>query len=552
MKQRKLFFQLITVLSFSVAIGLASCSNDPDGDTGGGKETTEEGYFSTVIRTGTGIRTRAATPSETGIPIESKVNEVRLVLYDPTNPANMPVDYAFDYTALHKDPNANNQQGDLQGDDVHERVNLSVFTPKAKMVKKKDYKLLVIVNPTDEMKNRTQVNQTYADFYDYAHKGNVEELIGDNKNDFAMTNWQGLVTVEAQHIANTEEEAYTQKQNVFLDRMVAKVMADYTPDGSGIPGRVKTENGTATAIAWGLDVTNKSTYYMRHAAPMNNGQVESTLTDDRNQMYATDPNFEGFSLSYYDEYFAANGTGPYSRPDNPLDPNNGSFNTIGLTDVTFDFGPGTWKYALENTMQAVEQYRDVTTSVILAIDYVPAVTSIDDQVTIGGVPYFSYNGYVFTGGQLDDILSGNIDVENHPLLKNMVAHLTAARIVYGSDFATYYNTQNFSSNQIIYHASATNYYRMPLRHFDDILQPEPMDYGRFGLVRNNVYKLTLKEVTAAGGINFTDPEDPSGPSGPDESTDGWIVAEVEILDWVIRGQDVKAGEPVPKPPIPEV
>lgn len=548
MKKRKLLFKMIPALALCLAIGLSSCSDDPEGDIKGGKGIAGEGYFAIVVRTSNGSSTRANTLTETGIPIESKVNKIRIVLYDPTNPSNMPVKYAFDYTNLHIDPSANNNQGDLLGEDIHDRSSLWVFTPKAQSVAKKDYKMLIIINPTAEMISRTQVNQTYSGFYDFAHKCNVEELIGTGKDNFVMTNWQGLVSVEAQNIGETEDEAYTKKTNIYVDRAVSKVVVDYKQEG-GTTGNVKTTNGTATVVAWGLDVTNKSTYYIRHSAEMNNGQPESKLVDDRKQFYAIDPNYQGYSLSYYNEYFAANGTDPYTMPDNPVDPIYGLFNTIGLTDVNNSWGADTWEYMLENTMQAVEQYRDVSTAVIMAVDYIPATSSIDDQVLIGAVPYYSYGGYVFTGGQLDEIEAGNIDVDDHPLLKNMVADLTAAKAVFGTDFASYSNSDNFSSNHVLYHANATNYYRIPIRHFDDVLQPVQMAYGRFGVVRNNVYKVTLSEIKGAGGIDFTKPEDPSGPKGPDESTDGWIVSQIEILDWVVRGQEINAGDPVN--PIPE-
>ena len=101
MKRRILSFKLIPAIVFYLAIGF-SCSDEPNGGNGDGENATEDGYFAVVVRTGSSSNnTRSNTSTETGIPKESKVNEVRFVLYDPINPSNMPVKYAFDYTAFH-------------------------------------------------------------------------------------------------------------------------------------------------------------------------------------------------------------------------------------------------------------------------------------------------------------------------------------------------------------------------------------------------------------------------------------------------------------------
>ena len=62
--------------------------------------------------------------------------------------------------------------------------------------------------------------------------------------------------------------------------------------------------------------------------------------------------------------------------------------------------------------------------------------------------------------------------------------------------------------------------------------------GRWGVVRNNWYVLTLKKIT---GIGSPVPEDFSGNETPDDNppTSYFITAEVHILPWVKRTQDVE-------------
>jgi len=62
--------------------------------------------------------------------------------------------------------------------------------------------------------------------------------------------------------------------------------------------------------------------------------------------------------------------------------------------------------------------------------------------------------------------------------------------------------------------------------------------GRWGVVRNNWYSLTLKKIS---GIGSPVPENFSGKETPDDNppTSYFITAEVHILPWVKRTQEVK-------------
>ena len=61
--------------------------------------------------------------------------------------------------------------------------------------------------------------------------------------------------------------------------------------------------------------------------------------------------------------------------------------------------------------------------------------------------------------------------------------------------------------------------------------------GRWGVVRNNWYSLTLKSIS---GIGSPVPEDFSSNATPDDNppTSYFITAEVHILPWVKRTQEV--------------
>lgn len=87
------------------------------------------------------------------------------------------------------------------------------------------------------------------------------------------------------------------------------------------------------------------------------------------------------------------------------------------------------------------------------------------------------------------------------------------------------------------------YYVVPIRHF---AKSEVADYtggeyqpnhlGRYGIVRNNYYQITINDITQPGEP-ITDPTvDPS--IDKDDETNYWINVSIKVLSWKVRTQDV--------------
>ncbi len=93
--------------------------------------------------------------------------------------------------------------------------------------------------------------------------------------------------------------------------------------------------------------------------------------------------------------------------------------------------------------------------------------------------------------------------------------------------------------ELSYNIDGVNYYRVPLRHFNNETQPEAMAYGRFGVVRNNVYELTVGSIVGPGRVTI-DPD----PEIPDEWIAGFISVRLQILPWILRVYDQPIGEQV--------
>ncbi len=95
------------------------------------------------------------------------------------------------------------------------------------------------------------------------------------------------------------------------------------------------------------------------------------------------------------------------------------------------------------------------------------------------------------------------------------------------------------------------YYYYWNRHNDN-QQDGVMGVMEFGVVRNNVYKLSVTEINKFGHPSPSDPDDPTRPStdpdpdpdepdpnNPDETEEVYLKVEVEILPWVVRVNEIE-------------
>ena len=93
--------------------------------------------------------------------------------------------------------------------------------------------------------------------------------------------------------------------------------------------------------------------------------------------------------------------------------------------------------------------------------------------------------------------------------------------------------------------SGFTYYIARVKHFGDVLTPWKVDdpkygddnisfLGRYGMLRNNWYELTVNSVSGPGY-----PEVPTvKPTVPDDDDDKYVSVSVKVLDWAKRSQTV--------------
>ena len=582
----------LAVLLLSMGVVLSACSSDspadePDPTPGPGEETAY-GYFALkAADSNVPTATRDPQPGdpdydniEVGTRDESNITSIRVVLY---NAATGVVNYTFDYATSTDGTGGVDASSIVVG--AGSGGKYTPFPPtggytsngiisgskadfangiktEAEYVVLQDYKLLVIVNPTTELKAFTAVSggKTASEFQAIVKDGLTAQqeylyFTGASTNEFVMSNFQGFINVKETDLKQTKAAAETTPVEVYVERAVAKVQfaaKGYDLDQVDTDDKAKLENAT-----WNLDITNKKSYIMRHQSQMYNGNVEYTnpavAAVSRYHFYAQDPNYEvGFS---------------HEKTPGSMVTLTDHFTYITKTQVTNDLSASDTDtkhlYTFENTMEAAEQYEDVTTAAILKIDFKPTKTAVyginttifpdpETEFTNGLSTYYVWTygstKYVFTAENLvkiRDMVAVDAAFAEftslHDLLNTDKAQLEG---IFGTDYAfasatplteskVVVGTNNGSS--LTYYHTPTNYYRVLIRHFANSLGAPvttPMAYGRYGVVRNNVYKLTLNTVYSPGDIDIPEPK------GPDDKY-AYLGVEIKVLPWIIRTQDVE-------------
>lgn len=508
---KKLFIGLMLCVGMTA---WTSCSSDdtPDKGNGIGNEVTETGLFSINLRGG--IMTRvAASETEEGSSLEQLVSNVWVGLYDKTTHL---LAYSWHLTASNVDGNTpfegehvvNTSSGANQNNASIHPTN-SRFIMTAREVLKKPYDMVVLANYTEVIDQTTLEVGTHFSDLQASIKKEVEELTTYNQkgDNIFMSNARGLIPVKESDIYETAAEAETTEKAVpvEIDRAVAKISLSFSET-------LIERNGTVNkdGAKWAIDIINKHLYPIRKQTNTSYGTMETparveNLTN-RFDIYAEDPNFDGISNR-------VNGQ------------NNLSDEFTYTTNINLDMG--SFDYVTENTMAAEEQWEDVTTRVVAKINFIPTGTGS----TIGAnTSYYFFKGYAIAQLDMDKIVEGTAVIPNVLTgIKDVVEEITTTPSL--SKYNLEGNaTESWTYNGLSFYRDGISYYSILIRHFNDSQQSTAMGYGRYGVVRNNVYKISINSISGPGSIEIPKPE------GKDDKNTGWISADITVQPWFIRNQ----------------
>lgn len=564
----------------------ASCSSNNElvnGGNGSGENESGVGYasFSINLPTTSGTRADSDPTFEDGNTDEYKVNDATLLIFKKGS-TEKEGDYTFVESAeLGSMAPWQKPNPDETGVTTHAKI-----TAKLESVNKTDKNFaLVLLNNGTGTNAKVAMPSVGEKFSTW--NATATDKFAKPENGFYMANAPlfkdnnvtTLVPIESTKIYPTEEEAAKNAAtDIYVERGLAKVTlktgkaaTGETDDNYMVTG-VTYQGDKVTISNWALDVTNKKAFPIHNVdglnedenyadiwsntttpSPTNNATtqrfVDNIATSAKRVYWGKDPNYDKDNLC------TDNSEGKTARET--------EFNYVANADVAT--APDKPLYCLENTFNLANMKQGQTTRVVFKATYKPA--SLPDGETtfykIGkNTAIWSEADLVkeikaavasvFSGVTTDKI-TVNLDAEDNKITAAGTHYIAAVNITVADvttitpENITAINTQ-LGLNEtkkvgISTYAGGESYYIARIKHFGDVLTPwssggygsDNLSFlGRYGMLRNNWYELTVSSVSGPGYPSVPEVK----PNTPDDEDDKYISVSVKILKWAKRSQSV--------------
>jgi hypothetical protein len=558
----------------------ASCSSNNElvnGGNGSGENESGVGYASFKINLPTtgGTRATAGEPEfNGGAANEYAVNDATLLLFKKVTEDGKDV-YKFQEVVL---------LGNMEPWTKKDPANGGITTT-AKMTAKlnnasvgsTDYYALILLNnnydagtSTAKIKYPT-VNQTFSDWSKNADNATANYLKYDKG--FFMANAPKYVAgapetlVKINNIYASKQEAENSAATtVYVERGLAKVSLATGSDDKHVEIADGNYAGDQVDIkGWTLDVTNTKTYPVHVTEGLWADTWKATVTPAATNG-ATMDRFHDTKLTEFPRVYW--GLDPnYSTDFANVAACEGQFTMATTTDFKTGAEAKKPQYCRENTFDIDHMVQGQTTRVLFSAKYKPAgfsagetfykmgnssqlwnATKVEAKIKAKAMEVFNETD----ADKVEVILTGTdlVKAGIHLITKANVKHGTAE---ISDDDITAINTKlGFKAASgtdpmvgLSTYVDGVSYYIARVKHFgDDLTKWEAGNdtygsnninwLGRYGVLRNNWYELSVRNVSGPGY-----PDVPKvNPKAPDDENEQYINVEVKILDWAKRSQSV--------------
>lgn len=443
-----------------------------------------------------------------------------------------------------------------------------------------EYFALVILNNAGESKVTlpTTTPETTYSAWNVAAKAKGAAAFLNSRNGFYMANaplystGEPTTLVPIKGVYSTKAEAQNKPATtVYVERGMAKVTIGSSTFDADKPVTTSTNyaGDKVTITNWTLDVLNKTTFPVHVTTGLKTDfdaiwttpRFVATGSTPQRVYWGVDPNYDKSTLTTVeacqDEFYI-------------VDNNGKTYNGDASSTFTWS-GKATPLYCLENTFNLDNMKQGQTTRVVFKATYTPHnLTSPTDKTFF----MIGKNTQTWTKDALvAQITSKAKEMRNStavvvtvkddaPLLKGG-SHLLSSddvTIKDGTDDITdtfdyptlntklgLDNTEKDANGNpkvgIKTYENGECYYIARIKHFNELTpwssgQTYGTDnatfLGRYGVLRNNWYELTVSKVSAPGypDVPVVDPKT------PDDEDTKYINVEVKILDWAKRSQSI--------------
>ena len=590
----KHFFGLAVIAAMTAS---CSSNNElVNGGNGSGENESGASYASITINLPTTSGTRATTNDQFdgGTASEYAVNDATLLIFEKDGSSENEYKFVEQASLGNLEPWKKDNTDD---NGITTEATITAKLEKATVGENGDYYALVILNNKDkddaDKVTLPSGTTTYGEWNVAAHA--TETKLVDNTKGFYMANAPEFTTADAepttlvkiQGIYRTKEEAHSKPgTTVHVERGLAKVTVgkgtgdDYFT-GAKASG-TKYSNDDVKITNWALDVTNKSSFPVHVTAGLKDGVTSTSQTvpayTDIWKNAAATPGTKPATSRFVSQLPA---TGAFKRVYWGIDPNYSK----SLTDkdacgqeftlVKADGSDADWKtsteplYCLENTFDITHMLQGQTTRVLLKATYTPsALASATDKTFF----MIGNSSDIWTMDNLkkqieskakealgittdltvelkEDLLKGGTHflTKKNVSIKEGEGETATEKVDDGlvAKLNTKLGLDETKGIGIKTYKNGESYYIARIKHFGDDLTPwkEGNDtygennlkwLGRYGVLRNNWYDLTIEKISGPGYPDVPEVK----PDTPDDEDTKYINVSVKILDWAKRSQSV--------------
>ncbi len=574
----------------------ASCSSNNElvnGGNGSGENESGTSYASITIDLPTTSGTRAANDKfDGGTASEYTVNDATLLIFKKAGTSENEFEYVETASLGNLEPWKKDNTDD---NGITTEATITAKLEKATVGKNGDYYALVILNnkdKNDDEKVTLPTGTTTYGAWNVAARATAAKLV-DNTKGFYMANapefkaadQEPTTLVPIKGIYRTKEEAHSQPgTTVHVERGLAKVTVgkgtgkDYFT-GAKASGS-KYSNDDVKITNWALDVTNKSSFPVHVTAGLKDGVTSAGIPAYANiwENAVATPGTIAATSRFVSQLPA---TGAFKRVYWGIDPNY----SMGLSDVakckeqfTIAKADGTdanWTesskplYCLENTFDIKNMLQGQTTRVLLKATYTPNALASETETD---------KTFFMIGNSSDIWTTTTLKAQIASKAKDALSLTTAPTVVLKGDLLTagthVLTVSNVSIKEgegetatekvdadlvaklntklgldetngvgIKTYKNGESYYIARIKHFGDDLTPwnagndtygeNNLNWlGRYGVLRNNWYDLTIEKISGPGYPDVPEVK----PETPDDEDTKYINVSVKILDWAKRSQ----------------
>lgn len=572
----------------------ASCSSNNElvnGGNGSGENESGTSYASITIDLPTTSGTRAANDKfDGGTASEYTVNDATLLIFKKAGTSENEFEYVETASLGNLEPWKKDNTDD---NGITTEATITAKLEKATVGTNGDYYALVILNnkdKNDDEKVTLPTGTTTYGAWNVAASATAAKLVDNTKGlymanapEFKAADQEPTTLVPIKGIYRTKEEAHSQPgTTVHVERGLAKVTVgkgtgkDYFT-GAKASGS-KYSNDVVKITNWALDVTNKSSFPVHVTAGLKDGVTSAGIPAYANiwENAVATPGTIAATSRFVSQLSA---TGAFKRVYWGIDPNY----SMGLSDVakckeqfTIAKADGTdanWTesskplYCLENTFDIKNMLQGQTTRVLLKATYTPNALASETDKT-----------FFMIGNSSDIWTTTTLKAQIASKAKDALSLTTAPTVVLKGDLLTagthVLTVSNVSIKEgegetatekvdadlvaklntklgldetngvgIKTYKNGESYYIARIKHFGDDLTPwnagndtygeNNLNWlGRYGVLRNNWYDLTIEKISGPGYPDVPEVK----PETPDDEDTKYINVSVKILDWAKRSQ----------------